>query len=739
MEGKDDSSLMRFMRAAVTLPGKPRPDSIQLKAVPDLADNLQESDLLIKSVHLAYFRMAFAMVSLAVGGLVWVLTRAEIEPTGFFVMTACVVAYSLAALILIKQKVIQADSELANLNAVLIALDIYVLSALVHYTKGVDSDLYFLYLLPILLASYTFGRRGIFATAFAVSCAYIATLLAENLSFLPYLTGAQYKGLAAAYSQRLWMRVLTRSTILVSVAYIWAAFCQHMSQVAQQSAIRLRGQLDANNRLVDETRAQAAREQLINTIGSAIRSTLNLESVFATTVFELGSALHSNRCAIITAGENIGEPPGLWEAFSRLSDGGSKPLLSTEACQFLLERKSHYEEDATGGIQKTFVIESPANDPELAEIKAELSALKLFSLIIQPIIYGGESKGILLIGDGEHGRTWTASELELIKSVAGQVAIAIEHSRLVDQLSRKNRDLLTKNLHLDAKNLELREVQSQMIHQEKMASLGRMVAGIAHELNNPVNFVHGNLPYLRQYFEDMKAVIKSIDEIPPEFRSAADELKTKVKYEFLLSDLDNILADLSEGSERIRQIIRNLRSFSRLDEAELKEASIQEGIESTIKILNQYYGRDKIPVETQFADLPPVLCYPGKLNQVWMNLLSNAAQAVSEVDSPLVRVTTELEDEWAIVSIADNGPGIKPQDQSKIFEPFYTTKPVGQGTGLGLSICHSIIERHGGTIWFQTGTGTGTTFKVKIPLKSELPSEPIDEREITTNLGETAG
>jgi signal transduction histidine kinase len=269
----------------------------------------------------------------------------------------------------------------------------------------------------------------------------------------------------------------------------------------------------------------------------------------------------------------------------------------------------------------------------------------------------------------------------------------------------------------------LRTIQSQLIHQEKMASLGRMVAGIAHELNNPVNFVHGNLPYLREYFEDLKKIIETTKSLPEEHRQEADAIKKKVKYDFLVTDLDHIIADLAEGAERIRQIIRNLRSFSRLDEAELKEASIQEGIESTIKILNQYYGRDKIPVETSFAEMPPVVCYPGKLNQVWMNLLSNAAQAVSDRPTPKVSVKTELEGDWVTVSISDNGTGIKPADQSKIFEPFYTTKPVGQGTGLGLSICHSIIERHGGSIWFETMPDQGTTFKVKIPLKAVVEEQ----------------
>src|SRR6185369_5741820 len=142
----------------------------------------------------------------------------------------------------------------------------------------------------------------------------------------------------------------------------------------------------------------------------------------------------------------------------------------------------------------------------------------------------GDSKGVILIGECERDRDWSPAERELTKSVSAQVSIAIEHARLVDQLSRKNRDLLSKNLNLDSKNLELRTIQSQLIHQEKMASLGRMVAGIAHELNNPINFVHGNLPYLREYFEDLKQIIAAVDQLNPEARAPVEQLKSKLKY-----------------------------------------------------------------------------------------------------------------------------------------------------------------------------------------------------------------
>lgn len=690
-----------------------------------------DNDLHVKSVHLVYFRIAFAVVSLLVGGVVAWVGGGEQQPLGVFCTGGAVVAYASLALLAIKCTNPEQHKNLRIINAALVTMDIFALSALVHFTHGIESDLYFLFLLPIVLASHTFSRAGIYATAIGASIAYSATLLYENASFIPYLLHSNHDTLTFAYTQRLWARIITRAAMLLGVSFIWALFCEHMSRVAQQGATRLRGQLEANNTLVAETRAQAAREQLINAVSSTIRSTLDTDDVLRATVSQLISVLGANHCAIITSGDAPGVVPAIWQATDTSSTNGAASQSSYSAgfCNYVLEHLSHYQTLPSGEVRRSFVYMAPLEQPLFMPIKPELERMEIQSMITQPIMYGTDSKGVILIAETQHQRDWTFSEIELVKAVAGQVAIAIEHGRLVEQLSRKNRDLLQKNLNLDSKNLELRTIQSQLIHQEKMASLGRMVAGIAHELNNPVNFVHGNLPYLREYFEDLKKIIDTASALPDEPRQEVDAVKKQVKYDFLVQDLDNIIADLAEGAERIRQIIRNLRSFSRLDEAELKEASIQEGIESTIKILNQYYGRDKIPVNCEFAEMPPVTCYPGKLNQVWMNLLSNAAQAVAEKPDPSVSVMTVLDDDWVTVSISDNGTGINETDQSKIFEPFYTTKPVGQGTGLGLSICHSIIERHGGSIWFESTIGEGTTFKVRIPLKAavEEPDEAVQQ------------
>jgi signal transduction histidine kinase len=681
-------------------------------------EKVSPGELLIKSTNLVYFRLAFALVSLLGGICIWRLSNLEIDPFGFFIVAISMVVYNLLAFVLLKLKVVNQTNTIQILNALLLACDILSLDALIHISHGIESDLYFLFLLPVLLASQTFGRRGIFITVFAASLAYLALLIIENANFLPaLLTRSSQDMLAFAHAERLWIKIIVRTIILLCVAIIWGLFCENMSYAAFHGAAKLRGQLDANEQIIIESKARTAREQLFSSISSAIRSTLELDEILRTTVAQLSSALGVSRCAIIAPGMAISERPAIWEAIHPADELSHHTFFSPDLCEFILKKKSNYEEISdVGKAKSTLVYVNPASDPEFIEIQPQLSKLRFQSLVIQPIIYGTETRGVLLIGECREKRQWSVSELELVKSVAGQVAIAIEHARLVDQLSRKNRDLMQKNQNLDAKNLELRTVQTELIRQEKMASVGRMVAGIAHELHSPVDFIYANLPYLKEYFDDFKTIINSTEKIPEDLRRDVEACKQKVKYDFVTAELDNILTDLAEGTERIKQIVANLRSFSHIDESERKEVSLSEGIDGTVNMLSQYFEPGKVQIKTQYDKLPPVLCYPAKLNQVWIYLLSHALESASHVPLPQVSVLVEQKDEWIIVSITDNGVAIDPLDQKKVFEPFYTTKPTGQGIGLGLSICQSIVEAHGGQIWFESNKGEGTTFKVKIPL-----------------------
>lgn len=715
--------------------------------------------LLVKSTHLTYFRLAFAGIILLFSFFVQRFGPSDIDPVGLVASSLTVLVFNIVAYLLLKSKTRLSHWSIDALNAALLAVDITALSCVVHFTRGLESDLFFLYLLPILLASNVFARKGIFITALVASLAYVLTVVMENAGFLKYLLGDSSSGLTAAYSHRLFMQILSRSLILFLVSLIWAAFCHRMSKIVLESNDRLAEQLKANNRLLEELKSQAKREQLSNVISLALRKTLNLEKILGTTCSELSQALNAEQCILISMAGSKDGAPILWDS-QLLSGRQEKSKIPASVKNYLMEhrwkrnesQKSRstaeilLSENVSNGsdlalssatvpseFKKMLISHAPFTDPEIDPLSRELMGMNIATILVRPIMYGNSVKGVLAILSENIPRQWTAAELEIIDTVAGQVAIAIEHAELVSKLSETNVDLLIKNENLDAKNLELREVQSQLIHHEKMASLGRIVAGIAHELNNPINFVHGNLPYLKEYFQEMRQLIDCFDQLPEEYRKLSDETKQKINYQFVITDLDNIIADLFEGTDRIRQIIRNLRSFSRLDEAELKEALIEEGIESTLKILSQYYGRDKIPVEIEFCKLPPVLCFPGKLNQVWMNLLSNAAEAVSNRPHPLVKIRTRMDDEFALVSIEDNGPGINSSDQSKIFEPFFTTKPVGQGTGLGLSISHSIVERHGGLIWFESNPDKGTCFTVKIPLKGPSRNGEEEQEEVAIN------
>jgi two-component system NtrC family sensor kinase len=302
---------------------------------------------------------------------------------------------------------------------------------------------------------------------------------------------------------------------------------------------------------------------------------------------------------------------------------------------------------------------------------------------------------------------------------------ALERRSLRRTALKYKADLETQNIQLAKSKSELERLQAQIIHSEKMASLGQLSAGIAHELNNPAGFIYGNMDILKCYVADLETLLATYEKVVIEHEpSVIASLGDKRNSEKIFKDLYSIISDCLEGAERVRDIVQNLRLFSRLDEAEFKQINLSEGIDSTIRLLSRYYMSGRVVLHREYGELPPVGCYAGQLNQVWMNLLSNAAQSIA--DRGEVFISTGLEDEWVVVRIRDTGSGIPREQLQRIFDPFFTTKPVGEGTGLGLSISYGIIERHGGTITVASKLGSGTTFTVKIPLG--LPSPPLTER-----------
>jgi signal transduction histidine kinase len=297
-------------------------------------------------------------------------------------------------------------------------------------------------------------------------------------------------------------------------------------------------------------------------------------------------------------------------------------------------------------------------------------------------------------------------------------------------------DLVIRELHrveqqaqiTEASFLKLQSNYTRHLQTEKMAALGQLVAGVAHEINNPVSFIHANLIYAENYINDLLELVDCCQS--DGFSELAQEKLETLDIEFIKSDLPKLLGSLRVGTERICEIVKSLRTFSRLDEAEFKAINIHDGIDSTLMILKHRLKGKKslgIKVIQDYGDLPLITCYAGQLNQVFMNILANAIDALEERDAQRtvpeiqanpsqITIQTAWIEDGIRIAIADNGPGMPLVVQKRIFDPFFTTKPVGKGTGMGLSISHQIIaEKHGGKLECLSTLGKGTEFIIQIP------------------------
>lgn len=308
---------------------------------------------------------------------------------------------------------------------------------------------------------------------------------------------------------------------------------------------------------------------------------------------------------------------------------------------------------------------------------------------------------------------------------------------LEEKIEERTQALRQKNIALKDTLQELRLTQSQLIQNEKMSSLGQLVAGIAHEINNPVNFIYGNLKHTDDYTQQLLGLLELYQKHYPNPEVEIENAKQEADIEYLIEDLPKTLTSMKIGANRIREIVLSLRIFSRLDEAEFKTADIHEGIDSTLLILQHRLKsqsldakrladrhRPEIIVIKEYGKIPAIQCFAGQLNQVFMNILANAIDALEEAfynglcPEPTIRISSAQVNENAVVHIADNGTGIPEAIQSRLFEPFFTTKPIGKGTGMGLSISYQIItEKHGGSLRCISLPGEGTEFIVTIPIR----------------------
>jgi signal transduction histidine kinase len=479
------------------------------------------------------------------------------------------------------------------------------------------------------------------------------------------------------------------------------ALTLHVSaRVRQKDVQELEARAEALEELVqkrtEELKRSLGRESMMNLITGAIRGHLDLDRVLQTTVEQVGRALGTARCRLAlfshaTGSQHVGHEytaPGVASTVG--VDAPDRKVFAPVDRQMMETRRPYAIDDVTTDpLTKRLAEEYPDYIRALQGTR---------SVLIVPLFYRDEFIGELALFMNEP-HPWTEDEQDFVQAIGDQVSVAIKQSKLYWELFEQ-KDRLADALD------ELQRKELQLVQSEKMASLGQLVAGVAHELNNPISIVYGFLGQLSRRLEILR-----------------ERLERGVPFngEETFEELEDMLSRSKEGALRTKNIVTDLRTFSRLDEAEFKEVDLHAGLESTLHLLDHRLG-DRITVHRDYGDLPPVACYAGQVNQVFMNILANAIDAVEKKGGggDIYVRTFVVQDEEAEprvgVSIRDTGAGIEPAKLQRIFDPFFTTKDVGEGTGLGLSISHGIVTKHGGTIRAESEPGEGSVLTVELPI-----------------------
>ncbi|MGB3513664.1 MAG: PAS domain S-box protein [Microcoleaceae cyanobacterium] len=470
-------------------------------------------------------------------------------------------------------------------------------------------------------------------------------------------------------------------------------------------------------RAEQQLREQAGREQLFNQIINQIRTSLDIETILDTTLNRVRELMQTDRCLF------------LWYC----ADAEQPYWYSTNVSQLpgLPDIPWKYPTSVLGSIGRKAldleVIKVVETDLETNQtFKKLLKSIQIQSLLFIPFQKTSGQIGALVCSNHTRSRHWSDTEISLLQAVVKQLDIALTQAELYNQ-SR------TKTAELEVTLKRLKRTQAQMIQYEKMSSLGQLVAGVAHEINNPVSFIYGNLSHAKEYTQDLFNLIELYQTHYPNPHPEIQEEIEVMDLEFMQEDLPKLLNSMTVGANRIEHIVTSLRTFSRLDEAEQKEANIHEGIDSTLTILySRIHRRNNFPaieVVKSYANLPKVECYPGQLNQVFINIISNAIDAIQEKDAKRTKEQIELEpsrieistkiiSKFVQICIRDNGAGIPPKIKEHLFDPFFTTKAIGKGTGLGLSISYEIVvEKHGGSLKCNSKLGKGAKFLISIPIR----------------------
>ncbi|MCW6034881.1 PAS domain S-box protein [Spirulina subsalsa FACHB-351] len=476
---------------------------------------------------------------------------------------------------------------------------------------------------------------------------------------------------------------------------------------------------DITERLATEQALEALvnRSNLLNKISTEIRNSLDLETILQNAVNAIVTELNVDVCAfgwfrpeavppsweLVQEQKRVDLPS--WLGCYKMEDF---PLVANHIFEEKIHQFNRHDSTEIG----------------LTEFCEEVGVD--FYLIL-PIHTAGGQIGGFELGRVGTDKPWQEDEIELLQRIGDQVAIAIYQAQLYQESQGKT-------VQLEQAYQELQQAQTQLIQGEKMSSLGQLVAGIAHEINNPVSFIYGNINHMTEYIENLLDLIALYQQNYPQPKPVIIDQIESIDLDFILADLPKVLDSMKTGAARIRDIIRSLRTFSKLDEAELKPIDLHDNIDSTLVILeNKISGRAgncTIEVIKHYGDLPLVECYGGLLNQVFMDLLINGIDAIIERDNmrdleggqesyqgQLTITTTVGDNNQVVITIEDNGVGMIPEVQAQIFNPFFTTKPVGKGTGMGLATSYQIVtQNHGGSLTCSSVYGQGSCFVIELPL-----------------------
>ena len=487
-----------------------------------------------------------------------------------------------------------------------------------------------------------------------------------------------------------------------------------------------------NRSLIQSLEERVRRLEMFESISRAISSTLHLEKLLEKIMNITKSVIGAEACSILLLDESTGE------------------LVFTVALGVKGEEVKEVRIKRGQGIAgwvlengEPLLIRDARQDERFFKGVDNKTGFQTKSMIALPLFVKDKTVGVIEVINKVDGDCFNDDDRDNLMVMAGQIAIAIDNARMTEDLksSRNQIEEYSKNLEtrvkerteeLEQANFDLKSAQAQLLQTEKLSSLGQLAAGVAHEINNPIGFISSNLRMLGEYVEGLMGIveksgavveaIKQKDHASFKARLAEmEETKKKVGLDFIKKDIEKLISESKDGAFRVYKIVRDLRDFSRADDAERKFFDIHRALDSTLNIAwNEL--KYKAEVVKDYGEIPDVECLPTQLNQVFMNLFVNASQAIE--DKGTITIKTYCGNDRVFVEVSDTGLGIEEDKISKIFDPFFTTKEPGKGTGLGLSIAYNIIKKHNGKIDVVSRVGEGTTFIVELPVNMGLAEGP---------------